>query len=46
MRPVRGVPETKYARADDGVYLAYQAFGLKGVPDGWQLYRVLGEDEP
>jgi class 3 adenylate cyclase len=24
---VEGVPETRYARADDGVYLAYQAFG-------------------
>ena len=24
---MEGIPETRYARADDGVYLAYQVFG-------------------
>ena len=46
--PVEGVPETRYARADDGVYLAYQEFGegeqwFIGAPPIFSNIEVLWE---
>jgi hypothetical protein len=49
-----GDPGDRYALTVDGVHIAYQVFGkgpidllfsfgkLKGVPDRWRLYRVVG----
>jgi class 3 adenylate cyclase len=46
---VQGVPETKYARADDGVYIAYQVFGegetwVVGAPGIVSNIEVAWED--
>ena len=46
---VSEIPETKYAQADDGVYLAYQAFGegddwLVGAPPIFSNVEVIWED--
>jgi pimeloyl-ACP methyl ester carboxylesterase len=45
---VEGTPETRYARADDGVYLAYQEFGegdqwFVGAPPIFSNIEVIWE---
>ena len=43
------IPETRYAKAGDGVHIAYQVTGagpLKGVPGTWQTFAVDSSEAP